>query len=222
VRDARRVLLADPDPISRQVIRRALVASHEFLVGAEAADGVEAVELVCQHRPHIVVLEARMPGQDAAVAIRQIAKRAPETLVVVVTAVTDDDALLEVLRAGARAIVFKAHGVEGMVRALHVVARGEAVIPRSLAGSLIERLRSVPTVAHGLRPVDSPLTDREWEIVDLLRAGATPSEVADDLFLTRETVYRHLKNVMRKLGVHRRAEVVAIADRVVRTSLVVA
>ena len=109
-----------------------------------------------------------------------------------------------------------------MIRALHVVARGEVVIPRALTASLIERMRTVQTAARGLRPVDSPLTDREWEIVDLFRAGASPSEVADDLFLTRETVYRHLKNVMRKLGVHRRADVVAIADRVVRTSLVAA
>ena len=109
-----------------------------------------------------------------------------------------------------------------MIRALHAVARGEVVIPRALTASLIARMRTVPTAARGLRPVDSPLTDREWEIVDLLRAGASPSEVADELFVTRETVYRHLKNVMRKLGVHRRADVVAIAGLAVQASLVVA
>ncbi|WP_259311807.1 response regulator [Capillimicrobium parvum] len=215
-------MLADPDPISRQVIRRALIATHDFMVGAETGDGAKAVEMVCVQRPDFAVIEARMPGQDAAVAIRQIAEHAPGTIVVVFTAVTDDDVLLDLLRAGAAAVVSKAQGVDSMIRALHVVARGEVVIPRTLTASLIERMRTVQTAARGLRPVDSPLTDREWEIVDLFRAGASPSEVADDLFLTRETVYRHLKNVMRKLGVHRRADVVAIADRVVRTSLVAA
>src|SRR4051812_10319446 len=90
-RDARRVLLADPDPIVRRLVRRRLTASHEFLVGCETGDGADAVELACRHRPHVAMLEARMPGLDAVSAISQIEERAPDVRIVVFTAATDAD-----------------------------------------------------------------------------------------------------------------------------------
>lgn len=117
------------------------------------------------------------------------------------------------LRAGAAGYLSKDLDVDVLPQALEGTRSGEAAISRRLSMRLIEQLRRVPEASTGMRPVKSPLTPREWEVVDLLYEGRTTEEIADVLVLSTETVRSHIKNLMRKLGASSRAEAVALAHR---------
>jgi DNA-binding NarL/FixJ family response regulator len=117
------------------------------------------------------------------------------------------------LRAGAGGYLSKDVEVDMLPQALEGAVRGEAAISRRLSMRLIEQLRRLPEATSGMRPVRSPLTAREWEVVDLLYEGKSTDEIADALVLSTETVRSHIKNLMRKLGATTRAEAVELAHR---------
>ena len=205
-----RVVLADPDPLVRQVVRDALRAAG-FVVVADTADGRDALDLVRFYRPDLAVMEAQLPSLCSVEAIRAIARDAPQTRVVVLAAEASDELGLEVLCAGAVGYLPKDRGVACLPRILAKVAEGEAVVPRTLSMRVLKSLRRLPD--KGWRPLHSQLTTREWEVVELLSAGAGTQDIAEELVLSPATVYGHVKNIMRKLEVRTRAEAVAAAQR---------
>jgi DNA-binding NarL/FixJ family response regulator len=205
-----RVLVADPDPLVRRVVRNQLRTAG-FVVVAATGDGREAVELARFYRPELVVIETRMLGIDGPSAIRAITHGAPQTRVVVLSADDDDELGLQVLQAGAVGYLTKEEGAPALPRVLAKVAEGEAAVPRTLAMRVLESLRRLPD--RGWRPLRSQLTTREWEIIELLAGGAGTHDIADELVLSPATVYGHVKNIMRKLGVSSREEAVAAAEK---------
>lgn len=209
---ALRVIVADDDPLSRRAVRDALQQAG-FTVIAEAADGRTAVELTLHYVPDVLLTEARLPDLDGLELIRRIRERAEQVHVIVHARVDDAALALRTLRAGAAGYLPKGGGLDALPRALHAAARGEAIVPRHMVADLVACLRSQREDASGLRPVRSPLTDREWEVLDLLCTGLSTDEVAERLVLTHETVRSHIKHLMRKLGVNSRQQAVAVARK---------
>lgn len=209
---ALRIIVADDDPLVRRLIRDTLQRAGVTVI-AEAATGREAVELAIFYRPDIVLLDFMMPEMDGIEATRRIYAHDPGIGVVMLTGAGDDELGLRCLRAGAAGYLSKEVELDALPRALHGVANGEAAISRRFAMALVERYRAAPSGGSGLRPVRSRLTDREWEVLDLLATGGTTDEIARALVLSPETVRSHLKNLYRKLEVNSREDAVRAASR---------
>jgi DNA-binding NarL/FixJ family response regulator len=213
------VVLADRDALARGVIGTSLVDAGDFNVLAQTASGHEAVELCARLHPAVAVLEINLRDIDGVEATRRIVASVPDTHVLILSAAPVGEFWLGALNAGARGILAKEAPLDMVVDSVREVARGEPVIPASVTALLIERVRTIPAIQRGLRPVQSKLSEREWEVVALLRDGASTADVADELQLSEETVYTHLKHIRRKLGVHSRAEAVAAADALLQGTL---
>jgi DNA-binding NarL/FixJ family response regulator len=209
-----RAVIADDDPFARRVIKDVLQRAGVIVI-AEARDGRQAVELTLHYEPDVVVMDVVMPELDGIMATRQIRRQLPEQLIVVLTGAGSDDYELglQALRAGASGFLSKDLEIEALPRALSGMRNGQAAISRKMTLALIDKLRESPTGAAGMRPVKSPLTAREWEVIDLLKTGKTTDEIADELVLSPETIRSHVKNILRKLGVSSRSEAVAEAQR---------
>ena len=210
--DTIHVVIADSDPLARRVVRDALQDRGGFVVPAEASSGNEAVELALHYRPDVALMETSLPVLDGLTATRQIREEAPEVRVLILSRDDGEDVQLQALQAGAAGFISKNVPVETMSRVVESVVRGEAAISRRVTMRLIERLRHLPEGGAGMRPVRSPLTEREWEVLDLLCQGKNTREIAEALVLSEETIYSHSKNVLRKLGVHSREEAIEAAD----------
>lgn len=210
---ALRVIVADDDAIARRVVKESLQTSGVTVI-AEAADGREAVELALHYRPDAVLMDIVMPGFDGLEATRRIVEKAPEVHVVILTVSEDPELGILGLRAGACGFLNKDVDIDALPRILRGTCSGEAAISRELTMTLIERFRTLRQDGLGMRPVRSPLTAREWEVLDLLCAGASTEGIADALVLSTETVRSHVKNLLRKLGVSSRAEAVDMAGRI--------
>jgi NarL family two-component system response regulator LiaR len=210
---ALRAIVADDDPFARRVIKDAL-QNAGIVVVAEARNGRQAIELVLYYRPDVVVMDVVMPEIDGIVATRRIVKELPEQIVVILTGADDDDEIgLQALRAGATGYLSKDLDIDALPRALEGARTGEAVISRRMTRKLIEHVRRAPDGVAGMRPVRSPLTPREWEVIDMLSDGRSTDAIADDLVLSIETVRSHVKNILRKLDVRSREDAIAVADR---------
>jgi two-component system, NarL family, response regulator LiaR len=207
-----RVILADDDPLARRVVRDVLQESGVVVI-AEASGGREAVELSLHYKPDVVLLDIVMPDLDGLTAMRRILAQEPTICIVLLTATDDDKIALLGLRMGASGFLAKDIDVDVLPKALMGAHNGEAVVSRRTTMRLVENLRRVRDDGAGLRPVRSTLTAREWEILDLLCQGSSTEDIAFALVVSVETVRSHVKNLLRKLGVHSRHEAVARAEQ---------
>jgi two-component system, NarL family, response regulator LiaR len=207
-----RALITDDDPLVRRLIRDTLQADNMTVI-AEATTGREAVELALFYRPDVVVMDYMMPEMDGIEATRRIHAQDKDIRVVLLTGAGDDMLGMRGLRAGAAGFLTKDMELASLPRALRGSLAGEAAISRRLAMRLVQHYRTAPTGGMGLRPVRCKLTDREWEVLDLLSGGASTNDIARLLVLSNETVRSHLKNLYRKLEVRSREDAVEAAGR---------
>jgi two-component system, NarL family, response regulator LiaR len=212
VADPVRAIIADDDPFARKMIKEALQRAG-IIVIAEAHNGRQAVDLARHYEPDVVLMDVVMPELDGIAATRRIVKDNPRQLVVILTTTDEDEIGILGLRAGAAGFLAKDVDIDVLPQALRGVLNGEAAISRRMSMRIVEQLRRSPDGASGLRPVKSPLTAREWEVLDLVAEGRTNDQIASVLVLSSETVRSHMKNILRKLDARSRDEAVAIAQR---------
>jgi DNA-binding NarL/FixJ family response regulator len=204
-----RVAIADDHSLVRQGLRRYLDTAGDIDVVGEAANGEEAVTLVENESPDIVLLDIRMPEMDGLEAARKIRDRFPSVGVIMLTAYDDRQFVVEAVRAGARGYVLKARDAEHLIQTVRLVAGGNMVIDPQLVVALAEELS---TVKERDRKADS-LTAREIEVLQLLAFGHTNRDIAEKLFISPDTVKTHLEHIFEKLGASDRTAAVAEALR---------
>jgi DNA-binding NarL/FixJ family response regulator len=207
-----RVVLADDQPLVRSGLRVIMADYPDLEVVGEAATGAEAVQLVRDTSPDVVVMDIRMPGMDGIEATRLITAGPAATRVLVLTTFDEDDHVYGALRAGASGFVVKDMALDDILAAIRVVAAGDALIApgvtRRLIADFFGRPAAVPERA--LRPVEG-ITEREREVLTLVGRGRSNTEIAADLFITVATAKSHVSRLLTKLGARDRVQLVITA-----------
>ncbi len=206
------VLVADDDGLARRVIAEALREAAPSVMVTAARERREALELARYYRPTVLLIELALPPAGARELIVRALAAAPRLRIVTISrGAGDDQDVLAALRAGSVGHISKDLEPRELARLVLLAAGGEAVVPRRLTGALLGLVRS----AHGSgwRPLQSSLTTREWQVIELLGEGASTQQIAEHLVLSLSTIYTHINSVLRKLGVHSRPEAIAAAAR---------
>ena len=204
-----RIVLADDHALFRDGLR-SLLEAHGFTVVAEAANGEEAVRAARSHQPDVVLMDISMPVLNGLDATRLISAELPDVRVVMLTASDNDNDLFEAIRFGASGYLSKDLEADRFVALLEGVTRGEPALSPSVARKLLGELSHPGT--HAGRVDASGLTEREREVLELLVSGITSNkDLADRLFVSENTIKYHLRNILAKLHVSSRAQVIAFA-----------
>ncbi|MGW5521649.1 response regulator transcription factor [Gordonia sp. NPDC003950] len=205
-----RVALVDDQELVRAGLRRILRAKDGFEIVAECGDGYEVPDMVAAHRPDVVVMDLRMRRVGGAEATRRLSDCAGAPPVLVLTTYRDEQLLSEALRAGAAGFVLKDSPAEDLIRAVRVVAAGEAVLDPAVTGHVLDAYRSMPVTTDAAAAPDH-LTAREMTVLGLIGRGLTNDEIAAELVISVVTVKSHVGKIFTKLGVRDRAAAVIYA-----------
>jgi DNA-binding NarL/FixJ family response regulator len=204
-----RVVIADDQALVRAGFAKLLECEPSLTVVGDACDGREAIEAVRRVRPDVVLMDIRMPGVDGLEATRRLTEARAAARVLVLTTFDLDEYVYDALRAGASGFLLKDAPPDELIAAIHVVARGDALIAPSVTRRLIAEFARRPALdaAAGL----DELTARELEVLRLLARGLTNAEIAAELILGESTVKTHVGNVLLKLGLRDRVQAVVLA-----------
>jgi DNA-binding NarL/FixJ family response regulator len=203
-----RILIADDHGIVRGGLKLLLDRQPDMEVVAEAADGVDALETALAVRPDVCVLDVQMPRMTGLQAAREIRAHAPAIAVLILSMHDDQRYVFEALKAGAQGYVLKREADQDLVTAVRAVARGDSFLTNAAETSLIREW--MDDESTGPR---EPLSPREQEVVKLIAEAFTNKEIAETLHLAEKTVESHRANVLRKLGMRDRVELVRYAIR---------
>lgn len=201
------VLLVDDQTLVRQGIRSLLELSDEIRVVAEAADGAQAVEIIPQAKPDVVLLDLRMPGLSGIDVLNTLAERGQQPPTIILTTFDDDQLVLAGLKAGARGYLLKDVSLDQLVDAVKTVAAGGSLIAPVVTQRLLSGLERMHNDFTSLDQPD-PLTERETEILRLMAGGYSNKEIANSLGVAEGTVKNHVSNILSKLGVRDRTRAV--------------
>jgi DNA-binding NarL/FixJ family response regulator len=206
-----RILLVDDHAIVRSGLRTLLASVAPLAIVGEAADGQEAITQAAELQPDIILMDLHMPGLNGVEATRQIAQTSPRMGILVLTMLEDDASVFAALRAGARGYLLKGADQTEVLRAIDVVAHGEAIFSPSIAERLMQYFANMrPILPQSAFP---ELTDREREILGLIAQGKTNAEIAAELVISPKTVANHVSNIFSKLQVVDRAQAVLRAQQ---------
>jgi two-component system response regulator DevR len=204
-----RILLVDDHEVVRLGLKALLERHPQFDIVGEAANAREAIEMVANNRPDVVVMDIRLPGMSGIEACEEITSRFPETRVLMLTSYAEDEMLFSAIRAGASGYVLKQIGGEELVYALEAVARGEALLDPAVTQRVFQEVRRAVKEEEASAFVH--LSQQEKHVLLLVSEGKTNREIAKALFLGEGTVRNYVSSILSKLGVNNRAEAAAYA-----------
>ncbi|MBI4287281.1 MAG: response regulator transcription factor [Chloroflexi bacterium] len=203
------IVLAEDHHIVRKGLHALLEAESDFKVVGEASDGIEAVELTERLKPDVLVCDLIMPGQNGQEVTRKVVHDSPQTRVIILSMYDKEAYVLDALKAGARAYVLKGSAADELVKAIREVLAGRRYLSPPLSERAVDAYAQKAT-AGAMDPYDR-LTDREKEILHLAAEGLTNAEIASRLVVSPRTAETHRTNMMRKLALTNRADLVRYA-----------
>jgi DNA-binding NarL/FixJ family response regulator len=207
-----RILIADDHPIFRDGLKRLLESEREFKVVGEACDGVDAVKLVRELKPEILLLDLAMPRRAGLEALREMGSEPLSARVILLTAAAEEDQIVEALQLGARGVVLKDSATQILLKSIRAVMNGEYWVGRESVSNLVQYLRSlVDSSSHDARKKKYGLTPRELEVISAVVAGYANKEIAQHFKISEDTVKHHLSNIFDKVGVSTRLELALFA-----------
>lgn len=209
-----RVLLLDDHEVVRRGVHDLLEAESDIDVIGEAATAEQALARGPALRPHVAVLDVRLPDGDGVTVCRELRSRMPELACLMLTSFDDDDALLDAIMAGASGYVLKQIKGSDLVSAVRTVAAGQSMLDPATTARLMGSLRG-PDAREEERQDDAfaGLSPRERDILDLIGEGMTNQEIGKRLFLSEKTVKNHISRLLAKLGVERRVQAAVLATQ---------
>jgi len=212
-----RILLADDHTLFRQGIKTLINTEPDMEIAGEAANGGEAIDKANELRPDIVLMDIGMPGFSSFEATRQIRKNRPETKILFLTMYDDEDYLVEGMESGGSGYVLKDSPAPQLLAAVRDVQRGGSFLSPRMLSQLVDDFRTRIKSANRL-PRFATLTAREKQVLKMLAEGSSVKEIACDLNLSVKTVEAHKFNLMRKLDIHNKAQLVqyAIQKKIIR------
>src|SRR5436309_968033 len=204
-----RILLVDDHPLVREGLRALLTSLPGMIMVGEAENGEEAVQQALELQPDIILMDLHMPRLNGIEATRRIVQASPHIGILVLTMLEDDDSVFGAMRAGARRYLLKGADKAEVLRAITVVAHGEAIFSPGIARRLMQYFANMhPLIPHHVFP---ELTEREREVLGLIVEGKSNAEIAKMLVLSPKTVSNHISNIFSKLQVVDRAQAVTRA-----------
>jgi DNA-binding NarL/FixJ family response regulator len=205
-----RVVLADDQPLVRAGLRMLIADTPDLAVAGEAGTGAQAVQLVRDAEPDVVLMDIRMPGMDGIEATRLITAGPAATRVVMLTTFDDDDYVYAALRAGASGFLVKDMALDDILAAIRVVAGGDALLAPGVTRRLIEEFAARPEPAPRSPAIDG-VTEREREVLTLVGRGLSNGEIAARLCISTATAKAHVAHLLTKLGARDRVQLVIAA-----------
>jgi NarL family two-component system response regulator LiaR len=202
------ILLVDDHEVVRRGVRAYLDTIAEFDVIGESSSGEEAIRMVTEHIPDIVLMDLIMPGMDGIETTRQIKKISPRTQVVVLTSYHEDAHIFPALKAGAISYILKDMKMDKLVDALHKAVQGEVTLHPRVAARVLQNIRG----DNGEdKQLFTDLTERELDVLKLIASGMSNSQIAEDLVITENTVKGHVSNILSKLHLMDRTQAAVYA-----------
>lgn len=202
-----RVMLVDDQNLVRKGVRSLLELSEEIEVIAEASDGAEAIKMIPEVNPDVVLLDMRMPGLSGLDVLRELSKAGTLPATIILTTFDDDELVLAGIRSGAMGYLLKDVALADLVSAIKTVAKGGSIVKPAVTQRLLKGLANLQNDFSSLDQPD-PLTDRETEILRLMAGGYSNKEIANSLGVAEGTVKNHVSNILSKMGVRDRTRAV--------------
>lgn len=203
------VFLVDDHQVVRQGLRDFLELQDDIEVVGDASSGVEAVGMVKQLLPDVVIMDLVMPEIDGVEATRRVKAVSPSTQVIVLTSFSDDEKVFPAIKAGAISYLLKDVSPLELARAVRAAKRGEAVLHPEVAAKLMQEF----TAPRNADPDAEPLTEREMDVLRLIARGHSNREIADSLIISEKTVKTHVSNILSKLHLADRTQAAIYALR---------
>jgi DNA-binding NarL/FixJ family response regulator len=207
-----RVLIVDDHDLFRTGLRNLLEEQGVVIVG-EAATGAEAVKIVREIAPDVVVMDLNMPGMGGVDATRHITSIAPLTRVVMLTISEDDGDVMDAILAGACGYLLKDSSIQDLMAGIRAASHGESLISPNIAAKVLQRIRATSTRPEIANTIRAELSDREIEVLKLIANGKDNAVIAGELHISPKTVKNHISNILMKLQIDNRIQAAVYAVR---------